>query len=591
MPDRRALRWLGAVALGYALCLGLSPHPPCIDLPQHVALGAVLRRLWDGDPAALATFAFNPATHNGGLHLLLALGARWLPVELVARLVVAAYPPLLLGGVALALRALGLPAWRALLAVPALLGFSFGWGLVNFCLGTALAFAALGLVVRQLAAPRAGRALVLGALSVVLGLTHVMAMALGALVAGAAALECVLRARGRPLPRRLGRAAFALAPLALGCAYDAWVVASHLAADAGSYATPPPSPAAMTAALGPKVYLFGSLCAGLFRSRLDNAFAWAAAGAVAWLAWAGRGRGAGGDGGPEGDEGAPGRGRGERAPSDPGPPRFAEPSLLGLSPSGAFGPSGAPAGFALAGRPASGEFEGAAAVPPALLAPFALALAAYVATPAVFFNTHLIYQRLAQWVLLLALLAVPPRPGERERRRGPWRLAPALALASLVSAAGHLALYARELGGLDEALGAVPRGARSVGVIEEPTTLAVRMPTLAHAAALAVARGALDDGFGFARWMGFPVVYRPGRRPPPQPSPSWEHDAANYAPHSALGRHYPWVLVRAGREGEADGALLARLFGAEAARVRVVRRAGRWAVLDTRELGGEAAAE
>ncbi|HEU4404030.1 MAG TPA: hypothetical protein VFS43_01865 [Polyangiaceae bacterium] len=525
MPDRSALRWLGATGLGYALALALTPHPPCIDLPQHIALGAVLRRLWDADPATLEAFATNPATHNAGLHLLLALGARLVPVELGARLLVAAYPPLLLAGLALTLRALGLPAWRALLAVPALLGFSFGWGLINFCLGTALAWLGLALVLEQLAAPRAARALWLALLSAALGLTHVMAMALFGLVAAASALEWSLRAGALPPRARPLRAALALAPLSLGGAYDLWVVARHLASDAGSYTTPPLPAAEAGAALLPKLYLFASLCAGLFGSYLDNLLAWAAIALVAWLALAGRG--------------APARagGRGAR--------------------------------------------------PPTLVAPFALTLAVYLALPAVVFNTHLIYQRLAQWVLLSALLAWPPR--ERDERLAP-RIARGLAAAAGASTALHLALYTRELGGLDEVVGALPPAVRSVGVIEEPRTRAVRMPTLTHAAALAVARGGLDDGFGFARWMGFPVVYRPGRRPPPQPSPSWEHDARQYDPKSALARHFPWVVVRAANEGEADEALLARLFGDEAGRVRVVRRAGRWAALDTTALGGEAAA-
>jgi hypothetical protein len=530
LPDRSALRWLGAAGLGVALALALTPHPPCIDLPQHIALGAVLRRLWDADPATLEAFAANPATHNGGLHFLLALAAPLVPVELGARLLVAAYPPLLLAGLARALRALGLPLWRALVAVPALLGFSFGWGLINFCLGTALAWLGLALVLAQLAAPRAGRALALALLSAALGLTHVMAMALFGLVAAASALEWALRspapapAPALPARERLRRAALALAPLALGGAYDLWVVARHLASDAGSYTTPPLPPAEAANALWPKLYLFGSLCAGLFGSYLDNVLVWAAIALVAWLA--------------------------------------------------------------LARRPAAAPTAGRA-LPPNLVAPFALTLAVYLALPPVVFNTHLIYQRLAQWVFFSALLALPPRGGDE-------RLAPALArglaAAACLSTALHLALYSRELRGLDEVVGALPPGARSVGVIEEPRTRAVRMPTLTHAAALAVARGGLDDGFGFARWMGFPVVYRPGRRPPPQPSPSWEHDARRYDPKSALARHFPWVVARAAGEGEGDEALLRRLFGDEAPRVRVVRRAGRWAAIDTRAIEGGAAA-
>lgn len=541
--DRGALYWLGAIGLGYALALALTPHPPCIDLPQHIALGAVLRRLWDADPATLETFALNPATHNGGLHFALALAARLAPPELTARLLVAAYPPVVLTGLALALRALRLPPWRALIAAPALLGFSFGWGFINFCLGTALAWVGLALVLEQLAAPRAARALALALLSAALGLTHVMAMALFGLVAAGSALEWTLRARSLPPRARVTRAALALAPLALGCAYDLWVVARHLASDAGSYTSPPLPPAEAASTLWPKIYLFGSLCAGLFGSFVDNALAWAAIGLVAWLALSGR-----------------------RA----APP----PDGQGAQPSDAPGPAGPQVP-----PPADTRV-------PNLVAPFALTLALYLALPPVFFNTHLIYQRLAQWVFLSALLALPARA--REGRIAP-RLARGLAAAACASAALHLALYTRELAGLDEVVDALPTAARSVGVIEERRTRAVRMPTLTHAAALAVARRGLDDGFGFARWMGFPVVYRSGRRPPPQPSPSWEHDARHYNPKSELARYFPWVVARTANEGEPDEALVRRLFGAEAQRVRVVRRAGRWAAIDTRAIEGEPA--
>jgi hypothetical protein len=542
LPDRRALRWVFAAGLGYALALALTPHPPCIDLPQHIALGAILRRLWDADPTALDAFALNPATHNGGLHFLLALGARLVPVELGARLLVAAYPPVLLAGLALALRATGLPAFRALLAVPVLLGFSFGWGFINFCLGTALAWLGVALVFQQLAAPRAPRALALALLSAALGLTHVMAMALFGLVAAACALEWTLRTNALPFRARALRAALALAPLGLGCAYDLWVVAHHLASDAASYTTPPSPPGGAGSALAYKFYLFGSNCAGLWGSHLDTALAWATTATVAALAWAQR-----------------------------RPPR----------------PAAAPP-----------EPAPARAMPPSFAAPFALTFGVYLALPATFFNTHLIYQRLAQWVFLSALLALPPpggRAGARPRlaplvERAAPRVARWLAASAFVVTALHLAVYTWEVRGLDDVVGSLPPAARSVGVIELPFTRAVRMPTLTHAAALAVARGGLDDGFGFARWMSFPVTYRPGRRPPPQPSPSWEHDGRHYAPKSALARYFPWVVVRTADEGEADDVLLARLFGADAPRVRVVRRAGRWVSLDTRAIEGEAEA-
>src|SRR6202011_5022258 len=109
-----------------------------------------------------------------------------------------------------------------------------------------------------------------------------------------------------------------------------------------------------------------------------------------------------------------------------------------------------------------------------------------------------------------------------------------------------------------------PPEAMGVGAIEEPRTASFRMPTLTHVAALQVARGGLDDAFGFARWMSFPVTYRPDHQALPYPKRSWEHDGKLYDPESPLARRYPWVLYRTAWEEEPDERLLARVFGDDA---------------------------
>ncbi|MCU0656968.1 MAG: hypothetical protein MUF64_17450 [Polyangiaceae bacterium] len=491
---------LAALALG--ACVAAMPFPPATDWPQHLALAALLRRLWDGDPVATALFAPNPATHNAGVHLLLAAAARWVPVTTAGRLLLGCYPPLLLLAVARLLRRLDLPAWRALLLVPAVLGFSFGWGLINFCLGSALAWLLVEGVLAQIERPSPGRALAIAAGSLALGVTHVMAMLLACLVAAVAGVERALRA-----PRRaaaLARAALAGLLLLPGCIYDLHIYFLHTSKDPGAYT----SPAGWAGEPGvlSKLGIFGALLSGLFTGNGDTVIAWLVVALLAGLAWAARGAG--------------------RSP---------------------------------------------------LLGPLPLLLALYLATPSVFFNTHLVFQRLPQWALVAAVAALPALRGRAEGlgRRG------ALGLAGVYLAAlpVQLGLHAREAGGALEVLASTPVGVCVTGVIEEPRTAGARVHALVHAAALAVPAGASEDAFSFARWMGLPVVYRPGLGPP-YPERSWEHDGRRYSALDPLARRCPVALVRSAWPEEPEGVLRARLFSGVPA--RVLARSGAWWLVDTR---------
>jgi hypothetical protein len=497
--DDRAVA-LAAVILGVSVAA--MPLPPATDWPQHLALSALLQRLWSGDPGASAIFLSNPATHNAGVHLLLAALARWISPLDAGRLVLGLYPPLLLLAATRLLRRLDLPPWRALLLVPAVLGFSFGWGLINFCLGTALAWLLVEAVLAQIERPRLARGVLLAAGSLALGLTHVMAMLLACLVAAVAAFERIARS---PDPRRaLARAAFAGLLLLPGCLYDLRVYFLHTNADAGAYTSPgawPDEPGIFR-----KLGLLGALLSGLFSSYADTVLAWLVVALLLALAWAAR-------------------------------------------------------------RLSS-----------ALLAPLLLLGALYVLTPSVFFNTHLIFQRLPQWMLMAALVALPPLPAAAEALGRRWGLL--LAGAYLALLPPHLLLHHREARGALEVLRAVPRGVCVTGVIEEARTRGIRLHTLTHAAALAIPAGASDEAFSFARWIGLPVVYRKEQRPP-YPERSWEHEGRSYDPEAPLARRCPVVLVRSGWVDEPTAPLLLRLFGERKA--RLLARSGAWFLVDTRQ--------
>jgi hypothetical protein len=521
-------RLLVACAAALALCVLLSPIAPCIDWPQHLALSAVLGRLWRGEAGAGAVFALNGATHNAGAHFFVAALGGLIGVRAAGAVFLALYPPLLLLGVWRLLVQQGLPGARALLVVPAALGFSFGWGFGNFCMASALSWLLLAPLLSQVERLTARRALVLAVGSLVVGATHVMAMLLLCVTAASAGAERAVRLhlRARAEGRAgasgglaVGRLLAAGAPLLAGCAWDLRVLFAHLAQDSASYSTPQAAAAFDEPGLLRKAALFGSLLSGLFTTYADSAVAWMA---VALLLVA---------------------------------------AAVAVREGGDVASPGAPLRLPLA---ALGAF--------------------YLLVPSVFANTHLVFQRAAQWVLCAALLALPALRPAREA----WLARAAGALAALYAFALlplHLGVHAAESRRAIEVIAAVPRGASVVGVIEEPRSLAIRMPIYTHVAALAVAGGAAEDGFSFARWMGLPVIYRPGRAPP-YPTPSWEHDGARYDARSALARRFPWVLVRTAWASEPDGNLSLRLFGepCDGAHIRLVSRRGGWALFDTTRL-------
>lgn len=487
-----------------ALILGGSiaalPLPPATDWPQHLALATSLQRLWHGDPNTLELFAFNPATHNAGVHLLLASFPSWISPMDSGRVLLGVYPLLLLSAVLRLLRRLRLPAWRALLLVPAILGFCFGWGLINFCLGTALAWLLLDGVLAQIEHPRLDRAVLLALGSFFLGITHVFAMLLACIVALVVGLEKMFSSPNprQPCLRALG-AGVSLLP---GCIYDIHVYLIHISIDTGAYTSPilqvdEPS-------FFRKIGLLGALLSGLFTSYADTVIAWCILG------------------------------------------------LLGILAIRAYAKS-------------------------LLLSPLLVLLLLYFIIPSVFFNTHLIFQRIPLWILLAAVLALPPLTPALNVLGRRWALL--LSGAYLLLLPLHLAWHHLDARGAIVVLRKVPPGVCVTGVIEEPRTLGVRLHTLTHAAAFAVPMGAAEDSFSFARWMGLPVVYKPGHQPM-YPESSWEHDGYKYNPESPLARRCPIVLVHSAWRDEPTDHLVSRIFRAQPARTLAANEG--WWLMDTR---------
>lgn len=164
--------WLscGIFSLAFFLCR----FPPMIDYPQHLAIGAILRRLADPSAPEWQLYDVNLITYNGGFHLLVAALSFVVAPEIAGKILLALYPPMLgLAGLALC-RVANRPAWYALLLLPMTFSYAAGWGFVNYVVSVPVALLAFTYWLRW----QKGEARMLWrvwALSFVLAYTHVFA--------------------------------------------------------------------------------------------------------------------------------------------------------------------------------------------------------------------------------------------------------------------------------------------------------------------------------------------------------------------------------------------------------------------------------
>lgn len=468
------------------------------------------------EPASAPDVMLNPATHNAGVQVFSAALGQLVGVHLAARLFFALALVLQVLGLRSLCEGLGLPKDRALVLVPVLLGFSMVWGLANFAMGTGLSLVALGLLVKQLDKPSRA-ALGLPVLSLLVSLTHVMTMLLLAIFAASLGLERLVRKSGEPAEG--------------GGGARAWL---------------------RTGALG-SLLLPGCFYDLWVLSRHLGIDAGSYTTADDFVA-------------------------------TPGPLRKL--ALVGTLGSGLYAPfTDIVLTWALVVALVVALVRGLRLRErsPALSV-LGVSLLLYVAIPSVFLNTHLVYQRLAMWVIIgLGLsvpVVVPPFRGVGASSVSLELVLTRLALGAAMLAPLHFGVLAWETRHLRAVLADVPRGVRLTGVIEAPRARSLRTPTLSHVHALAVAAGAEDATFSFARYMGGPVVYRPGRVPP-YPSPSWEHDGHGYRWNAPLARSFPWVLVHVADGQETTDAICARVFAERCDDARLVSRHGDTALWDT----------
>lgn len=198
-PWLTAAYW-GAIAI-FAIAFLIPRFPPCIDYPQHVALGALLNRLWRGSAEA-ALYDVDLQTYNGGFHVAVAVLSYVVRPELAGKVLLALIP--LLSGYAWleVIKLSDRPRWYAFFLLPFCYSNVVGWGFINYALGVPLGMLLLTLWVRfHHGETRLAAWLVPGAL--LLAYTHVLAMLCFCISVGVAWLAA-------PGPREWGARRWAL---------------------------------------------------------------------------------------------------------------------------------------------------------------------------------------------------------------------------------------------------------------------------------------------------------------------------------------------------------------------------------------------
>jgi hypothetical protein len=121
-------------ALLFSLAFWVAIFPPLIDYPQHVAVGALLRRMADPASPEQNLYDVNLVTYNGGFHLLIAALSFVVRPETAGRILMSVYPPAFAYAALSLVRVASRPRWYAFLALPITFSFAVGWGFANYVL-------------------------------------------------------------------------------------------------------------------------------------------------------------------------------------------------------------------------------------------------------------------------------------------------------------------------------------------------------------------------------------------------------------------------------------------------------------------------
>ena len=159
----------------YAVSFWLTPFPPCIDYPQHLALGAIMGRMLGGHSGEGNIYVYDPWTYNGLFHELVALLSQIMRPEWAGKVLLSSLPIILGISMLALLRVLGRPLWLAFFVLPFAYGYVVGWGFVNYVLASAMGVGAMALFIRWTRQPSGRVGIGLAILCLLIAHTHVLA--------------------------------------------------------------------------------------------------------------------------------------------------------------------------------------------------------------------------------------------------------------------------------------------------------------------------------------------------------------------------------------------------------------------------------
>jgi len=152
----------------------LSSFPPMVDLPEHAAQVALLHNLHNPGFAFASLFWVNWFTpYLFGYMLVYAL-APVLGIVVACKVVVAISAAALPLSTAVLMKETGADRYWALLTIPAMYGFSYNWGFLNFLVATPIGLLFLALFIRHTRKPALRSTVYLALLSIVLFFSHAL---------------------------------------------------------------------------------------------------------------------------------------------------------------------------------------------------------------------------------------------------------------------------------------------------------------------------------------------------------------------------------------------------------------------------------
>ncbi len=186
-PDRTILLVLIASVLA-TIPIWLTSFPPMVDLPEHAAQVSLLRNLYEPGFRFLGLFWINWFTpYLFGYFLVYALTPVFGIVaasKIVVAAAVAAVPVI----TAMLADEIGADPYWALLTIPAMYGYSYSWGFLNFLVAAPVGLYFLLLFTRHVRKPTLGSSVRVALFSILLFFCHALTYAFFATIAGFYAL-------------------------------------------------------------------------------------------------------------------------------------------------------------------------------------------------------------------------------------------------------------------------------------------------------------------------------------------------------------------------------------------------------------------